>query len=232
MPNHSFSSVRERLLQGGVAPRHVERTLFELEGHFADLLAELELAGHSRDASESLATSRLGSDDVIVASVMARPELRSHARRWPWLVFGLLPLAALIGLSLTSLFLFSCVIEYAENSAGLRPGTSPILRGLAEFLAADVQWIIPTAVSGMCYLEAARRRASMKWPLTGTTVVALLAGLTQVKLGWSADAPKGFISGGFGFTSDYTGFVATLRAAFILTLTLIPYLWWQRTQKA
>jgi len=231
MPENHFGQIRERLLQGGIAPRHVQRTIFELEGHFADLVTELRAAGHSQDASESLAAARLGSDDVIVASVLARPELRSLARRWPWLVFGLLPLATLIGVSLVSLALFAGVIEYAEHSAGLRPATSPALRRLAALLSADVQWIIPTAIAGMCCLEAARRRAPLAWPLLGAVVVALLGGMTQVRMGWSATAQKGFLSGGFGFSSDHTGWVAMLHMASILMLTLTPYLWWERTQR-
>src|SRR5688572_24078689 len=36
-----FSDIAEQLLRGGVAPRHVRRTLFELSVHFEDLLEEL-----------------------------------------------------------------------------------------------------------------------------------------------------------------------------------------------
>jgi hypothetical protein len=231
MRDEPFGAIRERLLRGGVAPKHVERTIFELECHLADLEAELREFGHSQDTSESIAAARLGSDDVIVRSVMARPELRCHARRWPWLAFGLLPLVTLVGLSLVSLFLFMCVIEYAEDTAGLRPATSPVLQSLAAILAADVQWIIPVAIAGMCCLQAARRRVTMTWPVLGTAIVALLSGMTQIKMGWSAESPKGFISGGFGFAPDYTGLIATLHAATILTLTLTPYFCWQRTRR-
>jgi hypothetical protein len=39
MHNSRFDGIRERLLRGGVAPRHVRRTLQELEDHFTDLVA-------------------------------------------------------------------------------------------------------------------------------------------------------------------------------------------------
>jgi hypothetical protein len=41
MPVH-FESLRDRLLRGGVAPRHVTRYLRELTEHLEDLIAEEE----------------------------------------------------------------------------------------------------------------------------------------------------------------------------------------------
>ena len=35
-----FDEIRERLLRGGIAPRHVRRYLRELSDHFGDLVLE------------------------------------------------------------------------------------------------------------------------------------------------------------------------------------------------
>jgi len=40
MHEPDFHSLRERLLRGGVAPKHVRRTIAELRDHHADLFAE------------------------------------------------------------------------------------------------------------------------------------------------------------------------------------------------
>ena len=38
MHDQRFASLAERLLRGGVAPRHVRRTIFELQCHSNDLV--------------------------------------------------------------------------------------------------------------------------------------------------------------------------------------------------
>src|SRR5258706_14441396 len=79
-----FAGLSERLLRAGVGPRRVRRLVSELEAHFDDLVAELQSTGLSRSESESQAAVRLGTEDVLAASIITRPELRSWARRWPW----------------------------------------------------------------------------------------------------------------------------------------------------
>jgi uncharacterized LabA/DUF88 family protein len=54
-----FHELRERLLNAGVAPRHVQRYLKELADHFADLRAEEVRAGRGRAEAESAALGRL-----------------------------------------------------------------------------------------------------------------------------------------------------------------------------
>jgi hypothetical protein len=191
MRNRRFERIRERLLQGGIAPRHVRRTLQELEDHFADLVTELQAAGHSREESESLAAARLGSDDVLVASVLARPELRSKARRWPWLAFGALPLVTFAALFAISLVLLAAVFEFSEHALGLMPATSPALRWVRAILQTNALWLTPLLAAGFACFEAARRRTPLAWPLIGTICIGLLGAMTQVNLDWSATAPRG-----------------------------------------
>ncbi len=229
MRSKRFERIRERLLRGGVAPRHVRRTLQELEDHFADLVAELQAAGHSREESESQAATRLGSDDVFVASVLTRPELRSKARRWPWLAFGALPVVTFAALFVISLILLGEVFEFSEHTLGLMPTTSPALRWVRAILQTNTLWLTPLVAAGLACFEAARRRTPLAWPLVGTICIGLLGAMTQVSLDWSAAVPRGDLSAGFGLSSA-TMLTTAMRATVTIAAVLIPYFWWRRTR--
>jgi hypothetical protein len=76
-----FASLSERLLRGGVAPKYVRRTVTELRDHFSDVKDEALASGLSHDEAEREASSRLGTEDVIVDDILAKPELQSWAAR-------------------------------------------------------------------------------------------------------------------------------------------------------
>ena len=83
MPSTQFESLRLELLRGGVAAVYVERTILELEEHYADLTSDALAAGHgAEDAAES-ARAALGSERAIAAAVLSRPELLEWSTRWP-----------------------------------------------------------------------------------------------------------------------------------------------------
>ena len=81
MREPDFHLLRERLLRGGVAPKHVRRTIAELRDHHTDLFAEAFSRGCSVEDAEREASIRLGDEDSLAAEVLARPELRSWAHR-------------------------------------------------------------------------------------------------------------------------------------------------------
>jgi hypothetical protein len=70
------------LLAQGLPPDYVQRLLAELEDHFIDLEQEHRLAGCSPQAAAAGAWRTLGTDDVILAQVLVRPELSRHHRGW------------------------------------------------------------------------------------------------------------------------------------------------------
>jgi hypothetical protein len=79
-----FSELRERLLEAGIAPRHVRRYLRELADHLSDLKAEEERSGQSRVDTESAALRRLGRIDDLASAMIERREFQSWAVRAPW----------------------------------------------------------------------------------------------------------------------------------------------------
>ncbi len=92
-----FDALREQLLKAGIAPRHVRRYLAELSDHFDDLVREEKANGAALAVAELKARTRLGSDSELAAGMLARPDLRSLAARYPWAVFGLSPIVMVAG---------------------------------------------------------------------------------------------------------------------------------------
>jgi hypothetical protein len=78
-----YKCLRLTLLESGIAPRFVERTILELREHYVDIELDALNSGLSASAAAAHARATLGSEVAIVAAVRARPELLSFAHRWP-----------------------------------------------------------------------------------------------------------------------------------------------------
>src|SRR5215471_13593462 len=83
-----FDELREQLLRGGIAPRHVRRYIAELEDHLNELRAE--------EASEAAALARLGTAEGLAKPMLDRREFRSWTARVPWAVMVLGPILTMI----------------------------------------------------------------------------------------------------------------------------------------
>jgi hypothetical protein len=230
MHDERFASLAERLLRGGIAPRHVRRTIFELQCHSNDLVSEFTAADVSIEESEARASARLGTDDVLVESILARSELRSWASNWPWVAFGLLPLITLPAFFFASLFLLAGIFEFAHHALGVLPATSGGLQFLRTIFLTVSVWLSPLVVAGTACFLAGRQRAPMVWPVIGTIIIGIIGALTNAGLDWPVAAPKGALSAGIGFSTSSVLAPAT-RAAVTLVFVLVPYVWWQRAKE-
>src|SRR3954470_19062621 len=103
-----FEGLRETLLKGGIAPRHVRRYLGELSEHLEDLIKEQQALGYDAEDADVRARALLGEDPELAAAMLEQKRFRSLPARAPWLVFLLLPpvLTAAIGLALYAAFYF------------------------------------------------------------------------------------------------------------------------------
>jgi hypothetical protein len=175
MSPRRFEELRERLLRAGVAPRHARRFVRELSEHYEDAL-QAELAkGAERGAAEHAARLRLGTEDALVQSMLAQPELRSRGARFPALVFGVGPL-----------LLWSVVL--LTTFCGLRllpvppaPSPSAELLGTAALALCLLYFrILPVLLGVLVLTAAAQRRLRAYWPLAGAALIDLLAGTVSV----------------------------------------------------
>jgi hypothetical protein len=228
MTTERFAGLSRRLLRAGVAPRHVKRLIAELEAHFADLVAELQSTGLSPAECESRAAVRLGTEDAVAANILARPELQSWTRQWPWLAFVLLPLLALPLQFVLSMLAALGVFNFSTRVLGLtalNPGAVPWVVGALQTYGV---WIAPILAAGAACFLAARRGAPALWPIVGSALIALVGASTNASFEWSPAVPRGVLSGGIGIQFPDVGLARSLRVIVTLLIILVPYLWLRR----
>lgn len=93
MPDHDFQLLRTRLLESGVAPRHVKRIVAELDDHLEDLRVEAINQGRSVAEAQAWAAQRIGSETTLADRILAIPEYRAWIYRYPRVARIYLPLA-------------------------------------------------------------------------------------------------------------------------------------------
>lgn len=234
-----FNELRERLLRGGIAPRHVRRYLAELADHLTDLRAEEERAGRSRAGAESAALIRLGGVDDLARAMIEQRQLQSWSARAPWAVFGVAPLLLLAAVWSVALFLLWTgwqVFLAGYDTPFVRvPATGPHplfeLANLYFQLDRLLYFGAPIIVGWTIGIVAARQRLKALWPAIGLVVIGLVSGMSQVHAGRSA-VPHGIghISMSFTFALSAHGGPFGLLQMLVLPITALPYLIW-RVQK-
>jgi hypothetical protein len=224
-----FNELRERLLSGGVAPRHVRRYLAELADHLADLRTEEERAGRSRADAESAALLRLGGIDELASAMIEKRNLQSWSARAPWAIFGLGPLF-FMALS----YFIACFILWSGWRIFL-PGTStPFVRidGLAIIyfgIGRVLYFGAPIFAGWAIALIAARQRFGAAWPMAGLVLIALIGPTARVHATHSAvSGGVGHVSMGFSIVPTVQGVSqALIYALVIISLSVVPYLIWR-----
>lgn len=239
MRDLDLSRLRMRLLRGGVAPKHVSRTLKELRHHLADLEQKALSEGFSQTAARARAVERLGDPSLIVDQALARPELRSWAYRWPWAIYGMLPVVALASAVVGSILIVVGLLEFAESTSGLSPaafGNALFDRWWAHTLLeawrVGIVYLLPVAAAGALCVFAANRDAPILWPTIGVFLVLFLGFCYDFAL-VPPPAPDQLaqLSGGIGFSIDRLVSARGLRLVIPLMLVLGPYHWWRHSQR-
>lgn len=168
-----FEALREILLRGGVAPRHVRRYLAELTEHLEDLTAQQRAAGYDGEDAAIRARARLGEDGELAAAMLEQKSLRSITARAPWLVFGLLPPFAAIAAMLVPLgvlVLIGKALGFAEKGA-VRPHWFDLL---ATAAAACANLVFFPLMSVLFVALVARHRLSLYWALVAVAIPLIL----------------------------------------------------------
>jgi hypothetical protein len=221
-----FASIAEQLLRAGVAPRHVRRTVFELEGHFADLLDELRMRGVTGRDAEAEASARLNAE-AVVAAVLARPELQSWMRRRPMVAFAIFPLVAYAVVFVGGVALLVACVALAEKGLGIPLATSTGLQYLVTAFLTAIAYILPASVAAWFCAVARTRRAPLLWPIIGVALIALLGATTNAQLQLPPLVDKPALGAGIGFSTHALS-LPLFRAAATCLVVLVPYLWLAR----
>jgi hypothetical protein len=223
---HSF----DRLIRAGIAPRRAHRILREFAEHHADVVAECLTSGDSASEAEAAANARLGSEQQLVVNLLARPELRSWARRRPSLAFALAPVLSFALAFVASLLALIALVEWRKVHGDALNAASPVIQVISAYASFYLLWMLPCGVAALLAVMAARRREMSIWPCVGIAAVCFIGALTNFSV-WvppMADAPS--MGAGIGIGTDKMGAIL-IRAGSTTALVLLPYLrarWLQR----
>lgn len=176
----------ERLLRGGVGLRHVRRALRELRDHRADLVSRAIDQGQDREGAIREARVELGDREDLARQMLARPELRSRARRFAWLWFLLGPVPMVFAAGLATMLAAIALYEVLGVSMNGRPPSAFEL--LLMQLA--LQWLAPGIVGLVLARIAVRRVVPAIYPLCAIALIALASSATHVSarlisIGWT-----------------------------------------------
>jgi hypothetical protein len=226
-----FEGLREILLKGGVAPRHVRRYLAELSEHLDDLTEKQRAQGYDSEDAASRARALLGEDRELAAAMLEQKSLRSLPARAPWLIFGLLP--PITGIA-AAFILVAPLVLTAQSFGMVTPGNinAPdwfktitfLLMGLGNITLA------PLLAAAFAFL-AARQRIFWPWPLLAIALIALLD--LQFRAHFPAAGQPGGLLGimaGLWFSNADSLLEHWRLSLAQLLLTLLPAAWLIRTR--
>jgi hypothetical protein len=200
MQPKQFELLGERLLRSGIAPRHVRRYVRELGDHYDDAIREELGKGADRAAAEESAAKRLGEADHLVESALARPELLSWSRRWPWVVYIVAPLvlfpAAFVATIFAMVGLSQIIVPGMDR---LLP--TPLLETLKAIRIFNLYVLPVTAAAGFALL-ARRRGVSRVWAWTSIALITFVGALPNL------DVYADQIGAGIGFSTRLDFLVA------------------------
>lgn len=224
----AFDDLREKLLLGGVAPRHVRRYLRELREHLDDLTAQQRAAGYDDADARLRARARLGDDEELAAAMLAQKQFHSWAARAPWAVFLLLP--PVITFAMVLVF-HSPLLAIGKYYGFLEMRLVPQwFQFFATAVVTTANWTILPSAAALFVAIAARQRLKLIWPLAATLVVLMLVVHGEVLF---AAHQKGHLSVGVGLALLPQAWAKTgenwFQIAARYVMTILPLLWlWRR----
>jgi hypothetical protein len=199
-----FELLGERLLRSGIAPRHVRRYLRELRDHYDDAIHEELGRGVGRAAAEDLAAKRLGEADHLVESALARPELLSWSRRWPWAVYIVGPLLLFPAAFVATIF---AMVEVAGTESPISAPQLEILKAIRLFGL----YVLPAIAASGSALLARRRGVSRIWTWTSIALITFVGALPNL------DVYADQIGAGIGFSTRLDFLVGMLLQRWLPT---------------
>ncbi len=182
-----FEGLREMLLKGGIAPRHVRRYLAELTEHMDDLIEKQRAQGYDGGDAAIRARALLGEDRELAAAMLEQKSLRSITARAPWLVFLLLPpvLTGAVGLALYAAFYFLGNGAAKINAVLALPESSLVGFSVAAMTTVNVLAVPATAM--LLAILAQRQRLRRRWPLLGIGLLLLATPMLSSHFGHQHD---------------------------------------------
>jgi hypothetical protein len=218
----------DSLIQAGIAPRRARRILREFAEHHADVVAERISLGDSASDARVAASARVGTEQQLVANLLARPELRSWTHRRPGIAFAIAPVLSFAVAFVASILALIALLEWRKAHGEAISAASPVIRWISTYAGVYLLWALPCGVAALLALVATRRREASIWPCVGIAAVCFVGALTNFSVSVPPDAPS--MGAGIGIGTDHMG-AALMRAGSTTALVLLPFLWMRRLQR-
>ena len=224
-----YRSLATRLLRGGIAPRRVRRLVAELRDHFEDLRNDALADGMTETEAASRATARLGSEQRVASEMLARPELRSWAARWPWAIYGLLPPLLMAALVVLAALALAPVIELYVLHSGWEASDAGLphawFMNAVDGILATFKYAAPLLLCVAFCRMTVRRLSRSGWLVPGIAATAVLGGAFDIAMNWGQDQWSMAVNF-FLYPPWPNPLTHGLRIAANLLLALAPYLYW------
>ena len=228
----AFDDLRETLLKGGIAPRHVKRYLRELSEHLADLTAAQRDAGFDADDAAARARAALGPDAELASAMLKQRDFRSLSARFPWAVFSIAPLVVMIIGTAFPVLLVGAFAKVAELLTVVQHGTVEphwLQITIRMLLETGNLLAVPLAVLLMTVIVW-RQRLSPAWLLLSLLVLWPLIFNASIEFPATAEiARKRGASLSLGAGASSTGLFSNTKNMLWLAahygLALLPVAW-------
>lgn len=197
-----WQKLRRDLLLGGVAPKHVRRTIDELGAHYEDLKTQAISEGLQEEEGAARAQRELGDAATILDEVLSKPELRSWAATYPRAFFLLVPVLSV----LASFAIVIASVLFLASSAGWLEGLEDGSELTLWRKAAVESWfflncyvVTPALALGVVAI-ARQRMVAPQWPAIGIVLLTVLGSGWAYNIGWPEDGGAGNFTLNWGFS--------------------------------
>jgi hypothetical protein len=228
-----FENLEDRLLRGGIAPRHVRRYLRELTEHLADLTAAQREAGFDADDAAARARAALGPDTELADAMLKQRDFRSLAARFPWAVFAVAPPLVMVACTAFPVLLIGVLAKLVQLLTLVQHGTVEphwLQVTIRTLLDTGNLLALPLAILLMAVIVW-RQRLSPAWLLLSLAVLWPLIFCANIDFPATAEIARkqgASLSLGAGFSTK-GGFAQANTSLLFMTarymLALAPVAW-------
>lgn len=169
----NFSTLRRRMLLGGIAPKYVSRTIKELRAHLEELMQAARNDGVSEQEAIRLAYSKLGEEDAIVEQALAKAELKSWSHRYTKSVYLLAPLVFYCG-AMVTIAMLAFVGLPALLGINLNQPPPTWYVWFSQFVLFVIEYLFAPLLALLICFVAKQRNINAIWPIVGLLIVTFL----------------------------------------------------------
>ena len=205
--------MRRQLVENNLPPAYIRRFMEELSDHYEDITEESM-------NTENDVSSRLGEPDQLAEAAVVAYRRRSVLGRHPaatFLVFGIAPLASLLGLFVLA---FACLygVFMAYEQVGLDLNVKrfdPVASAVLPYVLSLLMVVIPSCLASLFYCKLVRRLGiSKRWMILSSIVLAVVA-ITPIWTVTLSDQPgQSVLRCGIAYPQDIGGVMLMYFSSF------------------